>query len=366
MVTPKRTQVFRLITALSAPEKAYFKKFVYKAAAANSATIDLFVLIDKQLKKRGDIDEKLLLKNWQKKQPKGDYIKVKSRLWQQLLDTLRDYDRRQNSERKIFDLLEYAQSLSERDLFEDALKMLTKAEQLAKDLELLGLVITIQKKRYLYEISAQTYTAKNETSAVLKRTEETLQSLQERLQADQFTYKILHYQKTIGTPRNVQEKERLKQLLEHPNFLPSYQPSLTSTRLEIAIARSGICFSNGQAAAALDHCAAALEDAQLNPKVINKYVAKHLSLYDCLLQAALLSFQFSVFENYLPQFYRVKTSTVQHEQLKIAIGLYAEAMYSIVGQQLEQYQTLVPRFQQMRDGDFVPNYRKVSLAYYMA
>ena len=365
MGASKKTQLFRFVAALSAPEKAYFKKYVYKATAVNSATLDLFNLIDKQLKKGAEVDEERLQNDWLKKQPSGDYVKVKSRLLQQLLDTLRDYDRRHNSESKIFDLLEYAQSLSERELFEDAIKMLAKAEKLADELELLGLGLMIRQKRYSFEISAQTYTAKNEQSAVLKEMEQQLNVLQEGLAADQFIYNILHYQKTIGTPRNQQEQAQLQQLLAHPSFKASYQPPLSNTRLDIAIARSGLCFSSGQAAAALEHCVAALEDHPENPKLANKYLAKYLSVYDCLLQAALLSFQFAVYEKYLPQFYELKATAVRDKQLKAAIGLYAEAMHSIVAQQIGRFEALIPRFHQVREGDFVPTYRKVSLAYYM-
>jgi len=101
----KQNQLFRIVSTLIPSEKSYFKKYCYKNAQKDNEVISLFDLIEKILKKSTEVDEFELTKLFLKKHQTKSYTKTKSKLLQLLLETIREYDRKNNDLEKIFELI---------------------------------------------------------------------------------------------------------------------------------------------------------------------------------------------------------------------------------------------------------------------
>lgn len=361
----KKNQLFRIISALKPSEKAYFKKFGYKLEKQQSDVILLFDLIDKQLKQAATFHEETLVTSFEKKAPQQNYTKIKSRLLEILLDALRDYDKKGNETEKIFDYLAYAESLKKRELFYDAWSVLQKAEKLAEELEMTELLIFIKSKRYYYEIFTQKYQVTYAANDTINAIFEDVQTLHNRIGSDLAAYRILHFQKSIGTPRSQEDFGLLEEIKKLPSFEEGYRPELESSKLNLAVALAGVYFSIGDTASVARVGEQVIREYNPSEKLRKMYSAKYLSLFDSFLQAALLSLNIPLFETYYPIFAEVPTYGQDDRNLKIGIDLYTRSIYAIVAKKLEIVPDLAQEFNQVKEKSYIPNYRKVSLAYYM-
>jgi|GEM_PF-5056274 len=361
----KKNQLFRIIRTMKPTEKAYFKKYGFKQEKQNKAVLSLFELSDRKLKKSDEIFEEDLSAAFQKKNPRQQYVKVKSRLLEMLLEALREYDKQHNEEEKLFDLLAYSESLRKRNLFHDALSILQKAERLAEELEMIELLILIQNKKYYYEIFTRNYAEQYTDHPTIHHIHQNLDILGNRLESDLVTYRILHFQKSIGMPRKEEEMGMLKELQKHPAFGGDYLPRLASSQINLALALNGIYFSIGDTRAVLKVSEKLINHYQPGDKLRRLNSGKYLGLFDSFLQAALLSFEIPLFEKYYPIFLEIPTYGADDRNLKWALDLYARSIYAIVTRQLDHIPELVEEFDTIKDKSFIPNYRKISLAYYM-
>lgn len=361
----KKNQLFRIIAALRPSEKAYLKKFGYKQEKQDSIVIYLFDLIDKQMKAAGDFVEEKLISSFGKKFPKQNYTKVKSRLLEQVLDALRDYDKKHNEVEKIYDYLAYAESLKKRELFFDAWNILQRAEKLAEELELVELLIYIKTKKYYYEIFAQKYLAKHSDNETISNILADVETLKDRIDADFAAYRILHFQKSIGIPRSADDFELLKEIQSHPAFSATYAPALESTKLNLAVALSGIFFSVGDVQSVVRVAEKLINNYKAGEKLRRINSSKYLSLFDSFLQASLLSLNIPLYERYYPTFSTVTTYGEDDKNLKLGIDLYTRSIYAIVSGRLDLILGLTQEFNRVREKNYIPNYRKISLAYYM-
>lgn len=362
----KKNQLFRIIRSLKPTEKAYFKKFGYKQDITQSVILSLFELADKQLKGEGEFEEAKLIRSFEKKYPNQNYTKIKSRLLEQVLDALRDYDKKHSEVEKIYDYLAYAESLKKRELFFDAWNILHRAEKLAEELELIELLILIQSKKYYYEIFTQNYQAKYTNNETIERILQYVDFLRDRIISDLAAYRILHFQKSIGIPRSAEDLELLKEIREHPSFGDDYVPQLESSKLNLAVAKSGIFFSIGDVPSVIKVSEKLIDQFQPSDKLRRLTSSKYLSLFDSFLQATLLSLNIPLFEQYYPVFTEVKTYGEDDRNLKMGIDLYARSIYAIVGDKPDLVPSLIAEFNQIKEKSYIPNYRKISLAYYMS
>lgn len=362
----KRNQLFRIIEALKPTEKAYFKKFGYKQEKQDSVVLALFAMIDRQMKGGGAFSEEKLVEGFEKKYPKQHYTKTKSRLLEELLDALRDYDKKNNEVEKIYDCLAIAESLNKRNLFHDAWNMLQKAEKLAEEMEQMELLILIKSKKYYYEIFTRKYQSQSVDNETIAEILKDLDTLKSRIESDLAAYRILHFQKSIGVPRSAEDLQLLREIQEHPAFDPSYSTPLQSSRLNLAVALSGIFFSIGDTQSVVRVAQKLIDEYQAGDRLRKLQSAKYLSLFDSFLQAALLSLNVPLFEKYQPIFQASKTYGESDRHLKMGIDLYTRAIHAIVAAKPEAMPELVQAFDAVKDKAFIPNYRKVSLAFYMS
>lgn len=361
----KKNQLFRIIAALQPTEKAYVKKFGYKQEKQDSSLFLLFDLIDKQLKQGSAVVEEKLIASFTKKFPNQNYIKVKSRLLELLLDALRDYDKKNNEVEKIYDYLAYASSLKKRNLFHDAWSVLKKAEKLAEELELIELLILIKTHKYYYEIYTQKYQLKHAENETIKHILEDVETLKNRIESDLAAYRILHFQKSIGIPRTEADFHLLQEIKEHPSFKEDYVIKLQNSKLNLAVAQNGIFFSVGDLNSVVKTSRKLIDEYDASKKLRKLNSAKYLSLFDSFLQAALLSLQISVYETYYPILKATPTYGEDDRQLKLGVDLFNRCMYTTVTGKLEHLPQLLTDFNEIKSKAYIPNYRKISLGYYL-
>ncbi|MEM7035730.1 MAG: hypothetical protein AAF570_02050, partial [Bacteroidota bacterium] len=359
-------QLFRIMATMKSAEKAYFKKFGYKQEKQQSAALALFTLIEKYLRKSVEVDEQKLSTEFEKKHPKARYTKTKSRLLELLLEALRAYDKKGNEAEKVYDYLAYAESLRKRELFYDAWQILQKAEKLAEELELVELLIYIKSQKYYYEIFTEKYRADQVHNATLDDLLSDLELLKNRLETDFAAYRILHFQKSIGVPRTPSDFKLLETIRQHPAFEPDYDCALESSRLTLAVALSGIFFSIGDIASVIRVSENLLQRFKGSEKLRKRNSAKLLTLFDAFLQAALLSLNVPLYERHYPKFRDLQTYGEGDRNLKTGIDLYCRSIYAIVAQRLDLLSELVQAFSEVREMSYIPNYRRVSLGYYMS
>lgn len=363
-MSSKKKQLFRIVACLSPTEKAYFKKYAYKQKVEENASIFLLNLIEKTLKKEKAIDEEKLIKLFLKKYPKSNYTLVKSRLLQQLLNTLVEYDKKENLKQKIFDYINYGETLSKRKLYEDAQAVLLKAEKIAEDLEQIELLLMIKREIYLYGLYTQQYNAKNIDEKSFATQQKMITKLSNSIAIHQFIYDVVHFQKHIGVARSAEDFKHLKTMQDSPFFAVDYLPQLQKDRLDLAIAKSAVFLMLNDAHSALQLCIHTIENFKPKENLLQLSMPKYLSLYDILLQSALLSFNLSAYKKYFPLFEAIKPKQTIHKNLKQAMLLYNQAIFCIVANKPHLMQAISEAFNQIKTKSFIPNYRKVSLAYY--
>lgn len=359
----KKNQLFRTLAAMKPTEKAYFKKYAPMTDRERPLLSTLFELADKQAE--GDPNEEEIASRFHQKHPRQNYTKAKSRLLELLLHSLREYDRHGNDTEKIFDYLATAESLKKRNLFHDALGVLQKAEKLALELEATELLILCQSKRYHFETYTQNYRQKFEGQETVGSILSEVDNLRDRIEADMAAYRILHFQKSIGVPRSPEDFELLSQIQAQPFFRDDYAPALGSSRLNLAVAKSGIFFSLGDTQAVIRTAEQLLSGYDVSDKLRRLQETKYLGLFDSLLQACLLSLDLPRFERHYAEFQLIEPAGEHDRHLKLGIDLYSRSIYAIVGRRLEALPGLREEFDRVKEEAFIPNYRKVSLLYYM-
>ncbi len=348
------------------PEKAYFKKFAFREVQENNPVLGLFNLLDREQKQVGEEDweEEKVQQEFERRFPAKSYTRTKSRLLEDLLRTLRDYDEKSNETEKIFHYIAVAESLAKRDLFHDAWYFLRKAEKLARNLEFVELVIYIRQQQLFYERFTKRYDA-GALAASQDDLRQEVELLQNRLQSDRDAYQILHFQKSIGHPRSPEDFQRLAEIRALPSFQPGFLPALNSSRLILAVAKAGILFSLGDPASVIELGETTIQNYDPSPKLRQRLNFQWIALWDIFLQACLLSGKVTKFEEHYPEFQGIQCHGPREINTQASIDLYVRSIYCIVGNRPDLLPEIVPRFQEIIEMDFVPVYRKVSLAYYM-
>jgi len=361
----KKDQLFRVIRILKAPEKAYLKKYAYKDVRKESEAVGLFNLIDKQIKKEDKIEEAILIKQFHKKFPNHNYTKIKSRLLHLILDTLIEYDKNKNELYKIFDLIAMSDSLSNRKLFYDAKNILEKAVKIAEDLEQIELLILIKIRIYFFNTYIQKYGNIKDNRINFKELQNDLNVLKGKVNELSAVYELILFQKSIGVPRSQADFERLDKIQNQPVFQLDYIPELNTSKIELVTGLCGIYFALGDVQSVVKIGKKFIKEFQPSPKLSKFFTMKYLSFYDSFLQGILLSLNVPLFEKYYPKFQDIKTYGADESNYKRSLNLYIQSIYAIVGKKINVMPELTKEFEQVKKETYVPNYRKVSLAYYM-
>lgn len=362
----KQQQLFYILDSLSANEKAYIKKFGYKNNKRESPIFYLLDLIDKALKTQNikELDEESFKKKLAKKHPTQDYTKLKSRLFQLVLESLQAYDHN-NDLQKLYDLMAQVGSLKRRNFHQAAYDILKKAKKQAIALEEIGLLAEIQLQMQVTHSFIIKH--KKENILVLKTEEldHTLEQLTEKIDMTTAALSSLAYQKTIGHPRSKEDLNILNTIEELPVLRSAAQLQLYSTKIDRAIALAAIYIAKGAIDKAVELCCTTIQTLKIPSKTKRVLTIKRLTLFDILMQACLMTIQLGLYEEYYKKFLTIDTYGQHEKLLKSGIDLTASCMYSILSNQLEQYTALDQQFEMVKTEKYIPNYRKVSISYYL-
>lgn len=365
-MSSKKDQITRILIQLSSTEKAYFKKFAFKSGVVNNDITFLFDLVDKGIKKEGiEFNIESLRKTFNEKST-ADFTKTKSRLLEFVLKSLKDYDTNQSFLSEIFSLLEISDSLAKRNLFYDAYNILQKAKKQAAEIEEPEIELHILHK--LEELSSyiHKYEKTNLSESInIENSFQKINFLIDKYECDRATFKVLQFQKIYGIPKNESEQIIFKSLVNNKYFNGEKTTQFYSSELSRIIAQNGLLFMQGKVDKVVEISKNAIENLPKNKKLITKLSGRILSVYDSFLQALLLSFQFDLFNEYYPKFLEVKTNTIKELMLKTSIDLFVSSLYAVLTDKQIKLKTVSDQFLNIEKEDYIPNYRKISIAYYL-
>lgn len=361
----KKEQILRILAQLSATEKAYFKKFAYKISVAKNDVMLMFDMLEAELKKEGEQFDLPRFKKKFKTKSKADFVKTKSRLLELLLNSLKEYDSTNSLVSELFSLIEISDSLAKRNLFHDAYAILEKALKLSVDLEHPEIELFILNKVELLNTYVKKYDLKGMQEASINSSKLKLEKLKEKYESDWASFKVLHFQKVYGTPKTKEEWTEFKKLLNTKYFSSDAKTSFYTSEIDRTIAKSGLNFMQGDVLKVIEEAQELLEQIDLNSKLFKKLLGRVLSLYDSFLQACLLSLNIPLYEQHYPKFSSIESNVVREIFLKKAIDLYLRSMYAILADKESSLSDLQKEFAQISEEDYVPNYRKISIAYYL-
>lgn len=362
----KQQQLFYILDSLSANEKAYIKKYGYKNNKKESPIFYLLGLIDKALKTQSiqELDEEQLKDKLVKKHSTQDYTKLKSRLFQLVLESLQAYDHN-NDLQKLYDLMAQVESLKRRNFHQAAYDTLKKAQKQATALEAIGLLAEIQLQMQL----TNSFIAKQQKDDILafktQDLDNTVDQLKEKIDTTMAALSAIIYQKTIGNPRSKEDLDILERIENLPVFRTADQLQLYSTKIDRAIALAAIYIAKGAVDKAVKLCCLTISELNIPSKTKRVLAKKLITLFDILMQACLMTIQLDLYQEYYQKFLTLATYGQHEKLLKSGVDLTASCMYSILSNQLENYTKLDQQFEEIKTEKYIPNYRKVSIAYYL-
>lgn len=156
--------LFQLVHSLEKSEKRNFKLYIKRSSAKEDLKIiQLFDALDKL----SEYDEKLLLKKLPSVE-KPQLANLKAHLYKQLMASLRLLKSTESVELQMNEQLDYARILYNKGLFQQSLKMLEKARELAKanqKYNFLSQVTSLDKKIETLHITRSSQTKVDELAA---------------------------------------------------------------------------------------------------------------------------------------------------------------------------------------------------------
>lgn len=142
--------IIQLIGSMGRTEKAHFKKFGFKRQTEGQQNmLDIFDAVDKMLNKQTDLDKLELQMEiaWRKAGISNSAL-VRNRLFNALLDSLRDHQRQKSVEEELMRVYRTAELLISRKLIAEADGMLTKALKKAEQLQMNDFVLLLERQRH--------------------------------------------------------------------------------------------------------------------------------------------------------------------------------------------------------------------------
>ncbi|MBL7745132.1 MAG: hypothetical protein JNN00_16780 [Chitinophagaceae bacterium] len=156
--------LFQLIKSLEKSEKRHFKLYIKRSSAKEDLKIiQLFDAVDKM----GDYDERVLLKKLPGTEKRQLY-NLKAHLYKQILASLRLLKSSDSIDLQLNEQFDYAHILYKKGLFQQSLKILDKAKEMAKvhqKFNFLTLVIALEKRIETLHITRSMMNRAEELSA---------------------------------------------------------------------------------------------------------------------------------------------------------------------------------------------------------
>src|SRR5690554_2212606 len=222
MSKPKSDELFNLIKSLNRSEKRYFKLFV-DSTGGNSPKkyIRLFDLIDQQ----DDFDEEKILKKETTFKP-SQLSNMKAHLYFKILQSIRLYNQTAVVEIQIRELIDYAQLLLNKSLYDQCVNILQKAKKAAAKIDNLELLLEILK----WEKSVLSQTVGRDNQKRVNRIIEDVQDVNNRINnINTFTnlsVKLNSLYKKVGFIRNKFDYNKVVSIFN--TSLPAYNEATLS------------------------------------------------------------------------------------------------------------------------------------------
>jgi hypothetical protein len=361
----KKQQLFRVLASLQPTEKAYIRKFGFKTQKSDAIIFQLLDLIEKELKKGVEVDEDRIITLFKKLKPDADYIKIKARLLQIVFEGITEYDRQNNELSALFDMFLLAESLQKRKLLHDSIAVLKKAEKLAWELDELEFLIRI-KIQILFAYSYTKVFTKDDLSVSLfEDVFADIELLRKKIHVKDSAQKMHHFQKLIGLPRSEEDQKLFDDISNSEGLKVPLKDLDNTTKIDQTLTNCILYFTKSEFQHVIEACKSFTESYQRPQKENKKLQGRLIALYDSQMQACLLSKQFEEFELAYEQFSSLEIQQPEYIRLKAGVDLYVRCIHSIYTRKLDEFRLLNQEFDQLADDELLPNYRKVSVAYFL-
>jgi len=362
----KKQQLFRLVALLQPTEKAYIRKFGFKTQKSDAIIFDLLAMIEKELKKGEEVNEDKLIKEFKKTRPEADYVKIKARLLQVIFDGITEYDKQSNELSALFNLFTLAESLRKRKLIHDSISVLRKAEKLAIELEETELLIRI-KIQLLFALSfTKNITREDISSSLFHEVFIEIEQLRNKILVKDAAQKLHHFQKLIGLPRSIEDQIIFEQISNSEGLKISLNVLDNTTKIDQTLTFCILYFTQSEFQKVIDACKSFTASFMQPQKENNKLQVRLIALYDSQMQACLLSKQFGEFERAYKDFNSITNQKPENIRLKSGVDIYVRCIYSFYTRKINDFKKLNEEFDLIAHDELLPNYRKVSIAYFLA
>ncbi|RLD75690.1 MAG: hypothetical protein DRJ10_14820, partial [Bacteroidetes bacterium] len=286
--------LFQLVKSLTAAEKRYFKVFVSKGKDQSDAKfIKLFNLIDKF----NEFDEAKILET-EKSFKASQLSNLKAHLYRQILQSLENYNPDDDVEIKIRNILNNTNLLYNKSLFEQCLKMLEKARQMAEindKVLLLFEIVEFEKKLLTKSIHAD---ISERMLRLVSESEKILKSIKNTRIFQNLSIKLYSFYLQIGFIRNSDDFDTASRFLY--SSLPAFNEDKLSFNEKMFLYHSftGYYFFIQDSERGYDYAKRWLQLFEDHPEKIIPKIEHYIKAFNNLLTAQFKLFKLKEFDLY--------------------------------------------------------------------
>jgi len=290
--------LFQLVKSLTAAEKRYFKVFVSKGKDQSDAKfIKLFNLIDKF----NEFDEAKILET-EKSFKASQLSNLKAHLYRQILQSLENYNPDDDVEIKIRNILNNTNLLYNKSLFEQCLKMLEKARQMAEindKVLLLFEIVEFEKKLLTKSIHAD---ISERMLRLVSESEKILKSIKNTRIFQNLSIKLYSFYLQIGFIRNSDDFDTASRFLY--SSLPAFNEDKLSFNEKMFLYHSftGYYFFIQDSERGYDYAKRWLQLFEDHPEKIIPKIEHYIKAFNNLLTAQFKLFKLKEFDLYSKKF----------------------------------------------------------------
>ncbi|EJF54777.1 hypothetical protein SapgrDRAFT_3130 [Saprospira grandis DSM 2844] len=263
MKTPS-SDLFRMIQAMSSAEKRYFKK-----DSRDSHTSHLFDLINEQ----EEYDEEQIKRRLRDASFAKNLKVHKNRLQQLLLKSLRAYHEEKTGRSKVRVLLDNAEILIQKQLYDLAISQLDKASNLAEEFEEYELLLECRS------LQARLGQAHRKVKPPFLALQETAALLHNYSQYALVNEELSRMMNAPSSPLESKSRARkMQRLVEEQILDKDYQPASSKAMRSWWQSQALLAKAKGRDEEALAHSQAALDSMEERPKLVQAQAAAYLKL----------------------------------------------------------------------------------------
>lgn len=292
--------LYFLISKMDRTEKAYFSKFAFKYEKEDSDITFLYRLIDKQLKKKQDINLRLeqnIKKKATIKIPLSKFPKIKKELMDMLLESIHNHNKSKAIEEQYLYYFRRADTLLTKNLKEAAWKEINKGIKKATESEQFEAAIFLQRKGYFIAAHLQDM---DKIRWSLENQKKLANQLDEKCKLQILYDQVFKIHRSMGQDREKNLIEDLAPLKQHPAIQDNYTPLSKSGAYFQQATRQVCAFIQKDERSSL-RCSKEMVDLYLNyPKIFNRRPAALLAAISNLINDSLSLGIQSYYEKYNP------------------------------------------------------------------